>query len=716
MSSRPPLAVLLLTLAALLVPHAATAADHPPLGAYAQLTGAAGCIGGDGAADGCRPATGFGDALETHASADGRHLYALTYTPGTTLVALAIDPLDGSLHELPGGCRAAAPREGCELTPELWRPATTALAPDGRHLYVAGESGAGAPMRLWSFVRDPASGLLTRVPGADGCVTAGPAEADCRAVTGLGNANALAFSPDGSSLYLASASLGSSAGGLATFARDAASGRLTQPSATGCLSDAPAPPAGCVAARALAGGAEVAVSADGRNVYVGGGTDAAATIAVFTRGAQGGLTQPAGTAGCVRGGGAAGDCAAARGMNAPIAGAFPSPLALAPDGATLYKGASSAAGGIAVFARDAGSGALSQLPGRDGCVANGAATADCAGGLGVGGLWGIEAAPGGEAVLAFAYDGGIGARGDVAVFERRGTGALTQRAAPFGCLSSWPDPACLETRALTRTNNGTIAPDGGTVYVNGWDSNAGDPSALVVLSREAAPICEDGSAEALAGGADAIVTLACREPNGQALTRTIVRWPAHGTLRALEDGSGRFAYRADGDYAGADEIVFRAGDGAYESAPARIALTVTRPVKGGPPPVDGPPQGPGPRPRDPGPPACGNCGAPQQRLALVGLRGPLTPDARGRVRLRLRCVQGRVSTCATTLTLRTTKRPLKMLGSARVSIARGRTATVTVTLSKAAQRQLRRARSVNVTVTAGDLRRRVTVKVRGGRR
>src|SRR5438067_245802 len=79
----------------------------------------------------------------------------------------------------------------------------------------------------------------------------------------------------------------------------AVTGQLTQLSgAAGCIRDAAATgPAGCATARALAGRTALAVSGDGRSVYV---TAGAGAVAVFSRdAATGALTQLAGDAGCV---------------------------------------------------------------------------------------------------------------------------------------------------------------------------------------------------------------------------------------------------------------------------------------------------------------------------------------------------------------------------------------------------------------------------------
>src|SRR5260221_11773814 len=95
------------------------------------------------------------------------------------------------------------------------------------------------------------------------------------------------------------------------------------------------------------GSRAIALSPDGKNVYVASAKSAA--IAIFKRNAQAGtLTQPQGAAGCIAGKGAGG-CATAVGLDGPNS------VALSPDGRNLYA-TPRASNTISVFHRDRSTG------------------------------------------------------------------------------------------------------------------------------------------------------------------------------------------------------------------------------------------------------------------------------------------------------------------------------------------------------------------------
>ena len=153
-----------------------------------------------------------------------------------------------------------------------------------------------------------------------------------RALTG---ASAVAVSPDGLDVYVAAATTGS----IATFTRQPNGSLVQNAGIAGCTTAVATP--GCDLASGIGGADAIAISSDGRFVYVAGAADNA--IIVFTRDAATGRLQPlAGVAGCLRAGRAG--CTGVSGLVAPSA------LALAPDGTSLY--ATSAGGTLTAFQRD----------------------------------------------------------------------------------------------------------------------------------------------------------------------------------------------------------------------------------------------------------------------------------------------------------------------------------------------------------------------------
>lgn len=171
--------------------------------------------------------------------------------------------------------------------------------------------------------------------GATGCPTSGlPAMVDLSDV---------AVSPDGRNVYVTSYTSAS----ITRFDRDAATGALTRAgcitSATGCGgADVDAKPG-------LDGARSVAVSADGRSVYVSGET-ADAVVAFARDTGTGALTY----VGCVTG--AATGCTGARAVS-QVGLDSPEGVAVSPDGNAVFV-ASYNSNALTWFRRDAGSSAL----------------------------------------------------------------------------------------------------------------------------------------------------------------------------------------------------------------------------------------------------------------------------------------------------------------------------------------------------------------------
>jgi len=303
--------------------------------------------------------------------------------------------------------------------------------------------------------------------------------------------------------------------GLAVFERNPTTGALSQPEgAGGCMSMDGLE--GCARGRALASASSVAVSPDGRNVYVASVSSDA--VAVFARGARGSLTQLAGADGCISDVAQEG-CARARALG----GAFS--VAVSPDARHVYVAALHS-NAVAVLERDRDSGALGQLPADDGCVSQGG-SGGCSSGFGLSGPNGVSVSPDGRnvyaassgsgAIVALARDPGLGtvqqlpggsgctsqggtegcaagralggayaittsldganayavsSTGVLAFRRASGTGALTQFADPATCTTQGGTEQCATGRALQEASSVAVAPDGRNAYVTAYQSNA----------------------------------------------------------------------------------------------------------------------------------------------------------------------------------------------------------------------------------------------------
>jgi hypothetical protein len=219
----------------------------------------------------------------------------------------------------------------------------------------------------------------------------------------------------------------------------------------------------------------LAVSGDGRYVYV----SAFNAILVLGRDpGTGALEQLPGTDGCVaRMPSTRPGCAGGRG----IRGA--SELALSPDGRNLYVvSRGPATSGVAAFARDGESGALTQLGGDEGCLSTG--LAGCARGRQVTQPQDVVVAPDGTHVyVVSANDTERG--GGVATLDRDPEGGrLTQRAGSRGCSNERGSSGCARDRRIGSRGQVAIEPRGRALYSIGLDRGEGP---------RVSPIRADGS-------------------------------------------------------------------------------------------------------------------------------------------------------------------------------------------------------------------------------
>src|SRR5262249_47619489 len=124
---------------------------------------------------------------------------------------------------------------------------------------------------------DRKTGALSQLPGLDGCVTDGGIPGVCAAGKALNGPRGVAVSRDGRDVYVGSG--GSDA--AAVFARDPDTGRPSRlPGTDGCVSETGSGGA-CADGKALKSAGNVAVSNDGKSVYVASLSSGA--VAVFAR-------------------------------------------------------------------------------------------------------------------------------------------------------------------------------------------------------------------------------------------------------------------------------------------------------------------------------------------------------------------------------------------------------------------------------------------------
>jgi 6-phosphogluconolactonase (cycloisomerase 2 family) len=319
----------------------------------------------------------------------------------------------------------------------------------------AGPTGSG---RLWAFpaiCRPEGCGPLWSVPSGLAAAGVRPAIADGR-------------------LYLA-------ANGTYEFALDGIRprGALEQPAGpAGCVSRFGQ--RGCGRARGLAGVADVAVSPDGRFVYAAA-RKGRALVALARDAATGGLTQLRGRAGCIT----SRDPARNGCASVPSLGR-PRELELSPDGRHLYAVGLNDV--ITAFRRDARTGALAQLRGRQACVGP---AAGCQGLRGVTRSRSIRV---GE--LVFDPSGRHlylrGPTPTIRLLRRdRETGALRQPRSKAACLAG-TEAEPMVTRVCRRTSafggffevSLVMSADGRHLYVGSDQDEPTNAASLAVFRRD----------------------------------------------------------------------------------------------------------------------------------------------------------------------------------------------------------------------------------------
>jgi DNA-binding beta-propeller fold protein YncE len=367
----------------------------------------------------------------------------------------------GTLAQLPGsrGCLVdrSKPVAGCSKARALVGPGpfmgSRAIAISPDGKSVYVASSGSDAIAI--FRRDAKSGALIQPPGTAGCIAAKGAYGCAKAI-GLDGPNSVAVSANGRMVYATSRNSNS----ITSFRRNTESGALRQlpPKGAGCISALPIP--GCSAGRALLGADVVTISPDAKNVYAGSFFGNA--VAVFSVGEKSGvLTQPAGTAGCIAE-------AAKEGCVAGIALGAVEGLAVSRTGANVYA-AAALSNALAVLSRDPETGALSQATGGSGCIVNSPLTG-CSNGVELSGANAVATSPGSEVVYATSLFSN-----SITAFAPTTTAlGLVQKEGTAGCVVWLRSVGCGFGLAMRAPEGLVVSPDGTSLYAAAFVTGAID--------------------------------------------------------------------------------------------------------------------------------------------------------------------------------------------------------------------------------------------------
>jgi DNA-binding beta-propeller fold protein YncE len=366
-------------------------------GSLEQLPGRRGCVHHRNRSGGCSVGRALGGPIALAISADGRNVYVVS-AGSDAVTTFSRNRRTGALRQAAGptGCISQRPGDDCLVGRALNEPTSVAVSPDGARVYVAGRR---FPSGIAILTR-ASDGSLTQAEGAAGCITH-RGGFGCASARAISSPEEVAVSPD--SRHVLVAGMRSDAVAVLASGPD---GLSQAEGAAGCIARTTVE--GCAAGQTLRGPVDLAISADGRNVYTA--SSIADGIAILRRNrATGALTQEAGRAGCLSQEGGGGRCGVGRALDEVWS------VAVSPDGRNVYN-VSSKGNMLGAIARERTSGRLAQLPGKYACFIR-AGFKGCPDGRGLTVAVAVAVSPDGRNVYVASEDVYLGA---VAIFRRLG--------------------------------------------------------------------------------------------------------------------------------------------------------------------------------------------------------------------------------------------------------------------------------------------------------
>ena len=444
-------------------------------GSLAQLTSPNSCIE-TGTTNGCPAtgATGLNAAHDVAVSPDGKNVYVIGNTDDA--IAEFSRNADGSLTQLAGPNDCIADSTAVDATTcidnatatGLVSPLAILVSPDGQNVYVAAQDSHGVGT-VAEFARNP-DGSLTQLGSPNDCLAENIQITDT--TSGCGNQSGhgiqqpvgLAVSPDGKDLYVAD----SGENAVAVLTRNTTTGALSQPGVAGdCTAESTTNGDCSKSGRGLTNTHAVVVSPDGNSVYTASNLDPA-TIAEFSRAADGSLTQLADPNECIQEVTATPECSNDSGHGLLSI----TSLAVSPDGKNLYSSSAGTGGAIAEFARNA-DGSLTQLGNGNNCIEENNSQTDCDdnNGNGLSGALSVKVSPDGADVYVATFADDC-CNSDVAEFARNSAdGSLTQLPSPDNCIEQ-AGSDCGSNGIGLGGGGLAISPDGASLYATGTDDIA----------------------------------------------------------------------------------------------------------------------------------------------------------------------------------------------------------------------------------------------------